>query len=96
MTKNDIANALTQRVPEISKSAALHAVEALTDILSEAFVAGDDIFLRGFGTFNVVDRKEKKARNINTGATVMVPACRLVKFQPSNNLKNRMNNGTVD
>lgn len=96
MTKNDIAVELCNRIPDLPKSTALHAVEGVAEILSDAFVRGDNVYLRGFGTFEVKVTKEKKARNINAGTIVVVPAGRTVKLKISQQLKNRMNNGTVD
>lgn len=93
MTKNDIAVELCKRIPDLPKSTALHVVEGVTDILSDAFVRGENVYLRGFGSLEVKTTKEKKARNINTGTTVIIPAQRTVKFRLSNLLKNRMNNG---
>lgn len=96
MTKNDIAVELCKRIPDLPKSTALNVVEGVTDILSDAFVRGDNVYLRGFGSLEVKTTKEKKARNINAGTTVIIPAQRTVKFKVSKQLKNRMNNGTVD
>lgn len=93
MTKNDIAVELCKRNPDLPKSTALHVVEGVTDILSDAFVHGDNVYLRGFGSLEVKTTKEKKARNINAGTTVVIPAQRTVKFKISKQLKNRMNNG---
>ena len=94
MTKNDIAVELCKRIPDLPKSTALHVVEGVIDILSDAFVRGDNVYLRGFGSLEVKTTKEKKARNINAGTTVIIPAQRTVKFRLSNLLKNRMNNGS--
>lgn len=96
MTKNDIAVELCNRFPDIPKSAALHAVERVTDIIADAFCRGENLYLRGFGTMEVKTAKEKKARNINAGTTVVIPAQRTVKFRLSKQLKNRLNNGTMD
>ncbi len=93
MTKNEIADALCNRVPDLAKSTALHVVEGVSDILTDAFVKGENVYLRGFGTFEVKATKEKKARNINAGTIVVVPAGRTVKLRISQQLKNRMNNG---
>lgn len=93
MTKNDIAVELCNRIPDLPKSTALHAVEGVAEILSDAFVRGDNVYLRGFGSLEVKTAKEKKARNINAGTTVVIPAQRTVKFKLSKQLKNRMNNG---
>ena len=93
MTKNDIAVELCKRNPDLPKSTALHVVEGMTDILSDAFTCGENVYLRGFGSLEVKTTKEKKARNINAGTTVVIPAQRTVKFKISKQLKNRMNNG---
>lgn len=92
MTRNDIAAELCKRIPDLSKSTALHVVDGVTDILADSFDRGENVYLRGFGTMEVKTTKEKKARNINAGTTVIVPAQRIVKFKLSNQLKNRMNN----
>lgn len=96
MTKNDIAVELCNRIPELAKSNALHVVDGMAEILSDAFSRGENVYLRGFGTMEVKTTKEKKARNINAGTTVVIPAQRTVKFKLSKELKKRMNNGTVD
>lgn len=91
MTKNDIVVELCKRIPDLPKSTALHVVEGVTDILSDAFVRGENVYLRGFGSLEVKTTKERKARNINAGTTVVVPAMRTVKFKISNQLKKRLN-----
>lgn len=93
MTKNDIAVALCHRIHDLPKSTALHVVESLSDILSDAFVNGENVYLRGFGTFEVKTTPQRKARNISAGTTVIVPVRRTVKLKISQQLKNRMNNG---
>lgn len=95
MTKNDIAVELCNRIADLPKSTALHAVDlGVTDILSDAFARGESVYLRGFGTLEVKTTKEKKARNINAGTTVIIPAQRTVKFKVSKQLKDRLNNGS--
>lgn len=96
MTRNEIATQLCASIPEFQKSTALHVVDSLTNIFADAFSRGENIYLRGFGTFEVKETKEKKARNIAAGTTMIVPAGRTVKFKLSKQLKERLNNGTVD
>ena len=93
MTKNDIAVELCKRIPVLPKSTDLHVVEGVIDILSDAFVRGDNIYLRGFGTLALKNIKARTARNIRTGETVSVPAQNTVKFRISKELKARLNNG---
>jgi nucleoid DNA-binding protein len=46
---------------------------------------GGPIILKGFGTFRIKLRAEKKCRNPNTGETIIVPAHNVVTFKPSKN-----------
>lgn len=71
----------------LRRSEAKKAVESAMNILSKAFAKGDNVYLRGFGTFVVRNVKEKKARIVATGQTCIVPAHRTVGFKPSNELK---------
>lgn len=96
MTRNEIATELCNSVPEIQKSTALHVVDSLTNILADAFSRGENIYLRGFGTFEVRNTKERTARNIAAGTPMVIPAGRTVKFKLSKQLKEQLNNGTVD
>lgn len=95
MTRNDIAAAIC-RTHDLSKSTALGVVDTVINTLADSFVSGESTNFRGFGTFEVKATAEKKARDINAGTVVVIPAGRTVKFRPCKELKSRMNNGNVD
>ncbi len=42
---------------------------------------GDRLIIKGFGSFTLRNQKARKARNIRTGASVSVPARRVIKFK---------------
>lgn len=86
MTKNDLADKLVSNT-NLTKSQAIEAIEGLMQTTADAFKRGENIYLRGFGTFRIEKRAEKKARNINQGTSVTVPAHHTVKFIPSSELK---------
>lgn len=46
-------------------------------------VPGDEVALRGFGTFRVVERKARRGRNPKTGAEIDIPASTTIRFKPS-------------
>ncbi len=52
----------------------------------EAVERGEDVFLFGLGKLEVAQRGEKKARNLHTGAPVVVPPRKVVIFRPSDSL----------
>jgi DNA-binding protein HU-beta len=45
----------------------------------------------GFGSFKVVDRPEREARNPRTGEKIEVPASKVPKFVPGKGLKDALN-----
>lgn len=86
MTKQELSTALAAK-EKLSKSQATDAVEGFMDVLKDALNRGENIYLRGFGTFKIEKRAAKKARIISTGQTVTVPEHNVVKFIPSVELK---------
>ena len=85
MTKLEISRELADR-SRLSISDAMRSTDAFFDILKDAFANGRDIFVRVFGTFKVIERKPKVARDIRKGTQVIIPARKTVKFIPSNQL----------
>lgn len=86
MTKQDLAEALSNST-RLTKSQSVEAIEGLMEAAKDAFKRGENIYLRGFGTFRIETRAAKKARNIVRGTAVNVPAHRVVKFIPCSELK---------
>ena len=89
MTKQQLIEEISERTG-IRRSEAKKAVEGAMQIISQTLAAGDNVYLRGFGTFAVRFVKEKQARVIATGEKCIVPAHRTVTFKPSTELKNLM------
>ena len=89
MTKNELAKALSER-NGCSTLKATELIDGLIDCINEALLSGNNIYLRGLGTFHIVQRKARKARNICAGTNVTIPARRELKFKPSIQLKNQI------
>ena len=53
---------------------------------------GENVYLRGFGTFELKARKEKVARNITRRSTVIVPAHSVPVFKPAKEFKSVVEN----
>lgn len=95
MTKQDLIEALVHDA-KLLRSSAIKAVEGTIKALSDAIAAGDTIAIRGFASIKVVDVPPRTWNNINTGRQKLLPASRRVKFTPSEELKNRLNQGKLD
>ena len=68
-------------------SQARELARRIIESLAAAIAAGEVIELRGFGTFEVRERKARRAHNPRTMAPVDVPARRVVFFKPGQELK---------
>ncbi len=75
----------------ITKVAATQAVESFFDGLTKAFKKGKSVTFVGFGTFKVVTRKARTARNPQTGAAIKIPKRKAVRFTPGKGLKETIN-----
>lgn len=95
MKKQDLIDHLTYKCG-LHRSSAIKAVDGIIGKITTSLAAGDDVTLRGFGTLSVVQREERNAVHFKTKEPIVVPAHRAVKFKPSKELKELLNNGTVD
>ena len=73
MTKAELVALITHQTG-VEKTAAEAVVEAFMRNIKETMIAGEDVFLRGFGSFIVKERAEKVARNITKNTTKLNPA----------------------
>ena len=91
MTKKEIIDQISDRTGITRQAVEIIFNEGMS-VLADAFANNESVFLRGFGTFEVVKRAAKKARNIAAGKTIEIPARSDVKFRLSKEVKERMNN----
>ena len=82
MTKAELVTSICARTG-MSREMALEALEATMSSIKESILNGEEVTLRGFGTFGLKERKEKVARNITQNTTVIVPAHKIVTFKPA-------------
>lgn len=82
MTKADIVAAIAQQTG-VEKVVVMSIVEAFMKNVKEAMISGEEVFLRGFGSFIIKRRAEKTARNISKNTTIIVPAHNIPAFKPA-------------
>ncbi|MCQ2264210.1 MAG: HU family DNA-binding protein [Bacteroidales bacterium] len=80
MNKSELIDAIAAKAG-LKKADAKNALEAFMATTNETLKAGGKISLVGFGTFSVSERGERKGRNPKTGATMTIPAKKVVKFK---------------
>lgn len=90
MNKSELIDVLASRC-DLSKAAAARAVDGLTELITEALVAGETISLIGFGNFSVGTRAARVGRNPKTGAALKIAASKTPKFSAGAKLKAAVN-----
>ena len=87
MIKADIVNRVAESC-DIPRIKAAEAVDTILDGIKDALTAGKRIELRGFGVFQVRNRKRGVGRNPKTGVEVAISPGKTVRFKPGKDLKN--------
>jgi DNA-binding protein HU-beta len=87
MNKTQLIDAMAANAG-LSKADAKRALEAFIDATSGALKSGDKVALVGFGSFSVSERSARTGRNPQTGATINIPAKKVVKFKAGAELSN--------
>jgi nucleoid DNA-binding protein len=87
MIKADLVNRVAE-TSEVPRVKAALAVETIFDSMKEALCQGKRIEFRGFGVFQVRDRKRGVGRNPKTGVEVAIAPGKTVRFKPGKELKN--------
>ena len=89
MTKADIVNVISKNTG-IDKATVLTSVESFMDAIKDSLKGGENVYLRGFGSFIVKERAEKTARNISKNTTIIIPAHNIPAFKPSKTFVNKV------
>jgi len=81
MTKAEIVNQITDKTG-IKRIAVLAVVEAFMESVKGTMIKGENVYLRGLGSFIIKKRAEKTGRNISKNTSVKIPAHNVPAFKP--------------
>ena len=79
----------TELIDKIAEAKA--ALDATTNALKEALIAGDKIQLVGFGTFSVNERPAREGINPATKEKIQIAAKKVAKFKAGAELADALN-----
>lgn len=82
MTKAEIAIAISEKTG-IDRKIAFNIVEAFMETVKGSLEKGEEVYLRGFGSFIIKHRAEKTARNIGKNVSIIVPEHDIPAFKPA-------------
>ena len=82
MTKAEIVANISEK-SRIEQGDVLRVVEDLMTEVKDSLNQGNNVYLRGFGSFIVKKRAEKTGRNISKNTTIKIPAHNIPAFKPA-------------
>ncbi len=82
MTKADIVNEIAKSTG-LDKALVLTTVERFMEVVKDSLSHGENVYLRGFGSFIIKTRSEKTARNISKKTTIIIPEHKIPAFKPA-------------
>lgn len=68
-------------------------VDAVFEAIAGALRSGEEVEIRGFGSFRLRERKARHTRNPRTGEAILVPPKRVPFFRAGKALRDRLNAG---
>ena len=94
MTKAEVCSEIA-RTTGLEKNAVLEVVEKFMDVVKDSLAHGENVYLRGFGSFIVKTRAEKTARNISKNTALIIPEHKIPAFKPANTFKEEVEKGNA-
>ena len=91
MTKADLISEITEKTG-VEKIAVQATVESLMTTIIDVMESGENVYLRGFGSFVIKKRAEKTGRDIFKNTTLIIPEHFVPTFKPAKTFVNGVKN----
>lgn len=89
MTKADIVNEITEKTG-LERAEVMQTIEAFMVSVKNSLAKGDNVYLRGFGSFIVKKRAQKTGRIISRNTTILIPEHMVPAFKPAKTFVNKV------
>ncbi len=91
MTKAEVVANIANKTG-IEKVAVQAVVESFMESIKDTMTSGENVYLRGFGSFIIKERAEKTGRNISKNTTIIIPAHKIPAFKPAKSFVTQVKN----
>ena len=89
-TRKSLANKIYKNLG-FSKNISSTIIDDFFESLSSELIKNNKIKISSFGTFQVINKRERIGRNPKTKVDIKISARKIVKFKPSNFIKKKIN-----
>ena len=90
LTKAHIIDAVAEK-NGFTRKKSIETVEILLELIKHTLETGEDVLISGFGKFCVKKKKKRRGRNPATGEDLMLAPRKVVTFQSSMKLREKLN-----
>ena len=80
MNKKQLVKKLSQKTG-LTLAESNDFLNSVLDIVSDTLRKKEDVFLRGFGSFMIKERKPRRTMSLNTREMITIPGRKVVKFR---------------
>jgi len=80
----------TKKEVNLTNKQSQEVINTIFDTISKALIQGENVKIRGFGTFKITNYKERNGRNPKTGEKIVIPAKRVIRLNVAKDLKNEI------
>lgn len=91
MTKAEVISEIAEKTG-IEKSDVAATVEAFFKVVKDSMAEGNNIYVRGFGSFVNKKRAKKVARNISKNTSIIIDEHYIPSFKPSKTFVSKIKN----
>ena len=95
VTRVNIVSAISEAA-DLSQKEADSMLEVILEAITDSLKKGEEVMVSGFGKFVVQSKAARAGRNPKTNEPVEISARRVMKFKPSDALKENINNNWLN
>lgn len=92
MTKYNLVRSFAKK-ENLSYEKAQQMIDSICSIIKDNLKEGEQIKIRGFGTFLVTTREARSFKNPRTGEITTLETCKIPQFIPGKSLKEFIKDG---
>ena len=96
MVKSELLQKFCNQYPQLLRKDVEKILEIIFSQIKEALSRGDNVEIRGFGTYKIIKRKARIGRNPKNSQPVQIPEKNAIKWKMSKTFFNRLNKSFTD
>jgi integration host factor subunit beta len=96
MVRSELVTKLAHQYPGVLRKDLERILEIIFLQILEALSRGENIEIRGFGTYKIIKRKARIGRNPKNSQLVQIPEKNAVRWKMSKTFFNRLNKSFTD